>query len=163
MLIKKKNCAFKDKSYSNLKNQDKKDRSTLDSYANINKSQTFHYVYGLDPLTLLYEGIKDKQKIRQSDFDKIKLYLKKTGKKININLKSMDIINQAKRITDRLDIERKTKKVFQEHLTYEQHQKLDKIKEVNKKLYKLDVDYMNHIFDYKSKNSDSIQLYKNIN
>lgn len=154
---------IKSKSYLNLINEDKKERNAIDSYFTINKSQSYNYLYGLDPLTQLYEGIKDKQKIRQSDFDKIKIYLKKTHKIVNKNLKSMDIIRQAKRITDRMDIERKTKKVFQEHLTYEQQQKLDNVKEVNKKLYKLDVDYMNYIFDYKSKNSDSILLYNNNN
>ena len=71
----------------------------------------------------------------------------------------MDIIRQAKKITDRMDIERKTKKVFQPHLTYEQLKRLDDVKEINKKLNKLDVEYLNRIFDYKSKSSDSLQLY----
>ena len=69
----------------------------------------------------------------------------------------MDIIKQAKRVTNRLDIEKKTKKVFQSYLTYKQIQKLDNIKILNDKVYKLDIDYMNHIIDFKSKNSESIQ------
>ena len=137
---------------------EKKERQSISSYINF-KNQNFNYNLGKDPVVVLYEGIKDKQKIKQNDVENIKAYFKKSGKKINKNLKSMDIIRQAKRITERLDIEKKTKKVFQPHLTYEHLKRLDSVKQINKKLDKLDVEYLNHIFDYKSKSSDSLQLY----
>ena len=69
----------------------------------------------------------------------------------------MDIIKQAKNITQKLDIEKKTKRIFQPYLSYKQIQKLDNITKLNNKVYALDINYMNHIFDFKSKNSESIQ------
>ena len=110
-------------------------------------------------LSWLYESIKEKNKIKEVDINKIKIYLKQNGKLYNNNMKFMDIIQRAKKITDRLDVEKKTKKVFQPFLSHEQIKKLDNIKNVNENLNKLDVDYMSHIFDYKSKSSDIIQLY----
>ena len=142
----------------NINNSDKKEKNSI-STVNINIRKSINYDIGKAPVAIIYEGIKDKQKINNKDVSKINNYLKKCGKKLTKNLKCMDIIRQAKIITDRLDIEKKTKKVFQAHLSYEQLQRLESVKEVNKKLYKLDIDYMNHIFDYKSKSSDSIQLY----
>ena len=137
----------------------KNDKAILKNFVSLKRNQSFNYNLGKDPVVILYEDIKDKQKIKQKDVDNIKLYLNKSGKNFRKNLKSMDIIRQAKKITDRMDIERKTKKVFQPHLTYEQLKRLDDVKEINKKLNKLDVDYLNRIFDYKSKSSDSLQLY----
>ena len=137
----------------------KNDRAILKNFVSLRRNQSFNYNLGKDPVVILYEDIKDKQKIKQKDVDNIKLYLNKSGKNFRKNLKSMDIIRQAKKITDRMDIERKTKKVFQPHLTYEQLKRLDDVKEINKKLNKLDVEYLNRIFDYKSKSSDSLQLY----
>ena len=137
----------------------KNDRAILKNFVSLKRNQSFNYNLGKDPVVILYEDIKDKQKIKQKDVDNIKLYLNKSGKNFRKNLKSMDIIRQAKKITDRMDIERKTKKVFQPHLTYEQLKRLDDVKEINKKLNKLDVEYLNRIFDYKSKSSDSLQLY----
>ena len=137
----------------------KNDKAILKNFVSLKRNQSFNYNLGKDPVVILYEDIKDKQKIKQKDIDNIKLYLNKSGKNFRKNLKSMDIIRQAKKITDRMDIERKTKKVFQPHLTYEQLKRLDDVKEINKKLNKLDVEYLNRIFDYKSKSSDSLQLY----
>ena len=85
--------------------------------------------------------------------------MKANGKTINNNLRPMDIIHKFKIITNRFDVEKKTKKVFHPNLTYEQLKKLKNIRGVNKALNKLDVDYMNHLFDYKSKSGDDIQLF----
>ena len=142
-------------------NKDINERASGSSFLKFKKIQSFNYDLGKDPVIMLYENIKDKPKIKPNDVDKINNYIKKSGKKLKKNLKSMDLIIQAKRITDRLDIERKTKKVFQPHLSYEQLKRLNSVKEINKELYKLDVDYMNHIFDYKSKKSDSMQILYN--
>ena len=131
----------------------------MNSLINFNKYRHYNNDIGKEPISVIYENIKDKEKIKEADVDKINVYLNKTGKKFNNNLKSMDIIRQAKIITDRLDVEKKTKKVFQPYLSYEQILKLDDVKNVNKNLFKLDIDYMNRIFDYKSKSSDNIQLY----
>ena len=142
-------------------NKDINERASGSSFLKFKKIQSFNYDLGKDPVIMLYENIKDKPKIKPYDVDKINNYIKKSGKKLKKNLKSMDLIIQAKRITDRLDIERKTKKVFQPHLSYEQLKRLNSVKEINKELYKLDVDYMNHIFYYKSKKSDSMQILYN--
>ena len=142
-------------------NKDINERASGSSFLKFKKIQSFNYDLGKDPVIMLYENIKDKPKIKPNDVDKINNYIKKSGKKLKKNLKSMDLIIQAKRITDRLDIERKTKKVFQPHLSYEQLKRLNSVKEINKELYKLDVDYMNHIFYYKSKKSDSMQILYN--
>ncbi len=69
----------------------------------------------------------------------------------------MDIIKEAKIITDKLDIERKTKRVFHPFLNYKQIEKLDDVNKLNDKVYGLDFEYMNQIFDFKSRNSESIQ------
>ena len=76
---------------------------------------------------------------------------------IFLNFNSMDIIKQAKNVTQKLDIEKKTKRIFQPYLSYKQIQKLDNITKLNNKVYALDINYMNHIFDFKSKNSESNQ------
>ena len=141
------------------KTSNKKDNNSMNSLINFNKYRHYNNDIGKEPISVIYENIKDKEKIKEADVDKINVYLNKTGKKFNNNLKSMDIIRQAKIITDRLDVEKKTKKVFQPYLSYEQILKLDDVKNVNKNLFKLDIDYMNRIFDYKSKSSDNIQLY----
>ena len=44
----------------------------------------------------------------------------------------MDIIKNAKIITDKMDIEQRTKRVFQSHLSYEQTKKLESIRDINR-------------------------------
>ena len=141
----------------NKKSSDRSDKNSVNG--NVNKYQNLNDNLDKDSLSWLYESIKEKHKIKEADINNIKIYLKQNGKLFNNNMKSMDIIRRAKKITDRLDVEKKTKKVFQPFLSHEQIKKLDNIKNVNKILNKLDVDFMNHIFDYKSKSSDIIQLY----
>ena len=158
---------YKNNSDLNIKNTEKNVTNVtnvtnkINSFANYNNNQyqNLNNDYYQNPITLLYESIKDKQKIKEDEVNKINNYLKKSGKEYNNNVKSMDIIRQAKKISDRLDLEKNTKKVFQPYLSFEQVQKLDNIKKVNKNLYKLDVQYMSQLFDYKSKTSDSLQLY----
>ena len=158
---------YKNNSDLNIKNSEKNVTNVtnvtnkINSFAhyNNNQYQNSNNDYYQNPITLLYESIKDKQKIKEDEVNKINNYLKKSGKEYNNNVKSMDIIRQAKRISDRLDLEKNAKKVFQPYLSFEQVQKLDNIKKVNKNLYKLDVQYMSQLFDYKSKTSDSLQLY----
>ena len=108
---------------------------------------------------MLYDNIKKKQQIKKADIERIKKYFKLKGKNFNLNFNSIDIIKKAKFITNQMDIERKTKRVFQPYLTYKQIQKLDDVTQINNKVHKLHIDYMNHIFDFKSKNSESIQAY----
>ena len=137
----------------------KKDNNSMNSLINFNNYSHYNSNLGKEPISVIYENIKNKEKIKEADVQKINAYLNKNGKKFNNNLKSMDIIRQAKIVTYRLDVEKKTKKVFQPYLSYKQILKLDNVKNVNKNLFKLDIDYMNRIFDYKSKSSDNIQLY----
>ena len=117
----------------------------------------FNYDKYKDPLILLYDNIKNKPQIKKKDIDDIRKHLTSKGKTINLNFHSIDFFKQVKRITDHIDIERKTKRVFHPFLTYKQIQKLDEVTKINSKVYGLDIDYMNHIFDFKSSNSESIQ------
>lgn len=125
----------------------------------LNIKKVFNYNRGKDPLLLLYNDIQKKNKIKKEDADKIKKYLKLKGKNTNLNFNPMDIIKETKLITNKLDIERKTKRVFQPYLSYKQLQKLDDVTKLNEKVHKLDIDYIKHIFDFKSRNSESIQAY----
>jgi hypothetical protein len=145
------------KNSSDLNIENKNDKNGV-NYIQF-KNVQFNYDIGKDPLGIIYEGIKNKQKIKDKDIDKINSYMKKNGKTINYNLRPMDIIHKFKIITNRFDVENKTKKVFHSNLTYEQLKKLQNIRGVNKALNKLDIDYMNHIFDYRSKSGDDIQLF----
>ena len=145
------------KNNSDLNTENKDDKNGV-NYIQF-KNVQFNYDIGKDPLGIIYEGIKNKQKIKEKDIDKINSYMKTNGKTININLRPMDIIHKFKIITNRFDVENKTKKVFHSNLTYEQLKKLQNIRGVNKALNKLDIDYMNHIFDYRSKSGDDIQLF----
>lgn len=143
------------KNNSDLNLENKSDKN---DYIKI-KNVQFNYDIGKDPLGIIYEGIKNKQKIKGKDISAINSYMKTNGKTINNNLRPMDIIHKFKIITNRFDVENKTKKVFHPNLTYEQLKKLKNVNNVNKRLNKLDIDYMNHIFDYKSKSGDDIQLF----
>lgn len=62
----------------------------------------------------------------------------------------MDMIKKAKNIIDGIDIEQRTKKVFQTHLSHEQLKKLDIIKEINKRVRGLDIQFVKDIINYKS-------------
>ena len=125
----------------------------------LNMKKTFNYDMFKDPLNFLYDNIKNKQQIKKKDVDNIKKYFKSKGKNLNLNFNSIDIIKKANIITNQMDIERKTKRVFHPHLTYKHIQKLDDVTQINKKVHKLHIDYMNQLFDFKSKNSESIQAY----
>ena len=106
-------------------------------------------------LDLLYDDTKNAKKIKDKSNEEIKNYFIKKGK-INESMNSLknvyglDIINQAKLITDKMDIEQKTKKVFQAHLTYEQIKHLESIRDINKKLKAMDIQFVNQIIKYKS-------------
>ena len=123
----------------------------------LNLKKPFDYNKYKDPLIVLYEDIKKKQQIKKTDVDNIKKYLNSKGKNINLDFNSMDIIKQAKRVTNKIDIEKQTRRVFQSYLNYKQIQKLDNLTKLNDKVYNLEFNYMNHIVDFKSKNSESIQ------
>lgn len=140
-------------SYFNIKNKNRNGNGLF------NMKKSFNYDKFKDPLILLYDNIKKKQQIKKTDIERIKKYFKLKGKNFNLNFNSIDIIKKAKFITNQMDIERKTKRVFQPYLTYKQIQKLDDVTQINNKVHKLHIDYMNHIFDFKSKNSESIQAY----
>ena len=156
-ISKKYNLAQNKKSLENLGITNSLNINVQKSQSLFNIKKPFDYNKYKDPLIVLYEDIKKKQQMKKTDIDNIKQYLKSKGKTINLDFNSMDIIKQAKRVTNRLDIEKKTKRVFQSYLTYKQIQKLDNLTKLNDKVYKLDIDYMNHIVDFKSKNSESIQ------
>ena len=63
----------------------------------------------------------------------------------------MDIISRLKNTISNYDIEQKTKKITQSNLTFEQKEKLQEIKDINKIMDNLDVHYMTHYFDFKSR------------
>ena len=140
-------------SYFNIKNKNRNGNGLF------NMKKSFNYDKFKDPLILLYDNIKKKQQIKKTDIERIKKYFKLKGKNFNLNFNSIDIIKKAKFITNQMDIERKTKRVFQPYLTYKQIQKLDDVTQINNKVHKLHIDYMNQLFDFKSKNSESIQAY----
>ena len=122
-----------------------------------NMKKSFNYDIYKEPLLLLYDNIKKQPQIRKVDIDDIKKYFKLKKKNFNFNYNSMNIIEQAKKVTQKLDIEKTTKRVFQPYLSYKQIQKLDDVTKINNKVYSLDINYMNQIFDFKSKNCESIQ------
>ena len=106
-------------------------------------------------LMQVYDNIKNRKKINEKDREDMKNYFVKKGRmdeSMN-SLKSiyiMDIIKNAKIITDKMDIEQRTKKVFQSHLSYEQTKKLESIRDVNRQLKGLDINYVKNIIKYKS-------------
>ena len=122
-----------------------------------NTKKRFNYDKHKEPLLLLYDNIRKQPQIRKVDIDDIKKYFKLKKKNFNFNYNSMNIIEQAKKVTQKLDIEKTTKRVFQPYLSYKQIQKLDDVTKINNKVYSLDINYMNQIFDFRSKNCESIQ------
>ena len=108
-------------------------------------------------LMTLYEDTKSRNRknMKQTVNDDLKTYFVKKGvidESMN-SLKSvyiMDIIKKAKIIIDKIDIEQRTKKVFQTYLTFEQIKNLENIKNINKKVKALDVEFLNQIIKYKS-------------
>ena len=106
-------------------------------------------------LSVLYNEIKKQKKIKDSNKKNVKNYFVKKKKIENqLNLSNsvyiMDMIKKAKNIIDGIDIEQRTKKVFQTHLSHEQLKKLDSIKEINKRVRGLDIQFVKDIINYKS-------------
>ena len=99
----------------------------------------------------LYENLKIKKIITMNDLNDIKTYFNERGKNIRNSLKLMDIISRLKNTISNYDIEQKTKKITQSNLTFEQKEKLQEIKDINKIMDNLDVHYMTHYFDFKSR------------
>ena len=106
-------------------------------------------------LMSVYDNIKSRKKLNEKDKEDMKNYFVKKGRmdeSMN-SLKSiyvMDIIKNAKIITDKMDIEQRTKRVFQSHLSYEQTKKLESIRDINRQLKRLDINYIKDIIKYKS-------------
>ena len=140
-------------------NEPKKD-SNINSIKEKGKTEltknSCNYNKYLDRLICLYDDIKNKNNINREDDKNINKYFTSKGKNTNINFNSvniMEIIKRSKNITNELDIEQKTKKVFHPYLSFDHIQKLDNVKNINKKMLELEVNYMEKIFKYKSKNS----------
>lgn len=114
-------------------------------------------------LISLYDDIKKRKKYKEQYNEDIKHYFVKRGK-IDESLNSlksinaMDIIQQTKNIIDNMDIEQRTKKVFQAYITIEQLKKLDSVKDINKKVKDLDIEFIKQIIKYKSNKNDDERI-----
>ena len=137
---KKKTSMASSNSLTFINNRNSNDFSSNDKSKSIPKIE----------LTNLYETIKSKHKINYFELNDINSYFSQKGKKIRSNLKMMEIITQVKKTINNYDIEHKTKKVFQSNLNAKQNERLNQVREINKKIENLDFYYMNNIFDYKS-------------
>ena len=107
-------------------------------------------------LLSLYDNIKNKKALKGKD-NGVKNVLDKRAQsekamKSLKNVHIMDIIKKAKIISERMDIEQKTKKVFQAYLSYEQIKKLEGIRDINRRVKALDVSFVDQIINFKSKN-----------
>ena len=141
---------------SNRSNSEEKSEKN-DKKGILNLKRSFNYNKGKDSLTLLYDDIQKKYQIKKEDVDNIKNYFTSKGKNFDLNFTPMHFIRKVKKISDNIDIEKRTKKVFHPYLSYKQVQKLDDVTKINNKVYKLDYNYLTHLFDFKSRNSESIQ------
>jgi hypothetical protein len=101
-----------------------------------NLKQSFNYDKGKDSLSLLYDDIQKKYKIKKEDADNIKNYFTSKGKNFDLNFTPMHFIRKVKIISDNIDIEKRTKKVFHTYLSYKQIKKLDDVTQINNKVYK---------------------------
>ena len=156
MIPKKVNFIQKNKTSDEiLKDFSKQSHDSLNSLMNMKKGLNKNK----SQLDLLYDDTKNTKKIKEKSNEDIKKYFIKKGK-INESMSSLknvyglDIINQAKLITDKMDIEQRTKKVFQSHLTYEQIKHLESIRDINKKLKAMDIQFVNQIIKYKSNKNE---------
>ena len=107
----------------------------------------------------LYEDIRKRKKIQETNDDDLKKYFVKRGRldesmDLLKKVYTMDIISKTKFISDKIDIEQKTKKVFQTFLSYEQEKKLEGVKEINRKIKGLDNEYINRIIKYKTNKNE---------
>ena len=110
-------------------------------------------------LYLLYEDIRKRKKIQETNDEDLKKYFVKKGRldesmDLLKKVYTMDIISKTKIISDKIDIEQKTKKVFQTFLSYEQEKKLEGVKEINRKVKGLDNEYINRIIKYKTNKNE---------
>lgn len=99
----------------------------------------------------LYENLRSKIKVNMNDVKEIKSYFNDKGKTIRDNWKLMDIISKMKNTINNYDIEQKTKKISQSNLNWEQKERLQDVKDINKLMDNLDIYYMTHYFDFKSR------------
>ena len=107
----------------------------------------------------LYEDIRKRKKIQETNNEDLKKYFVKRGRldesmDLLKKVYTMDIISKTKIISDKIDIEQKTKKVFQTFLSYEQEKKLEGVKEINRKVKGLDKEYINRIIKYKTNKNE---------
>ena len=107
-------------------------------------------------LMTLYDNIKTKKAakgkaINMSNILGSKSQSDKAMKSLE-TIHIMDIIKKAKIITDKMDIEQKTKKVFQAYLPYEKIKKLEGIRDINRRVKALDISFVNQIINFKAKN-----------
>jgi hypothetical protein len=103
----------------------------------------------------LYEDIRKRKKIQETNDEDLKKYFVKKGRldesmDLLKKVYTMDLISKTTIISDKIDIEQKTKKVFQTFLSYEQEKKLEGVKDINRKVKGLDRDYINRIIKYKT-------------
>ena len=142
----------------NRKTSEEKNENTQKDQ--LNEMKEFTFKKKEEPCLIeIYDDIKNKNKIKKKDIDNIKKYFSFNGKKINPEINPLYIIKAANEITNRLDIEKTTKRVFQPYLSYKQIQKLENIEKINDKMFNLRYDYMSRIFDFKARNSESIHNY----
>ena len=99
----------------------------------------------------LYENLKSKIKVNMNDVKEIKSYFNDKGKTIRDNWRLMDIISKMKNTINNYDLEQKTKKISQSNLNWEQKERLQDVKDINKLMDNLDIYYMTHYFDFKSR------------
>ena len=132
----------------NKKEKSKKNNNDLKNMKKLlNKSKS--------QLSVLYEISKNRSNFDYNGNDELKDYFVKRGKvdeSLNSLKKvhSMDIIKKAQLITDKIDIEQRTKKIFQSYLTFEKIKKLEGIRSINNDVRHLDKNFINNIIKYQS-------------
>ena len=109
-----------------------------------------------DKLRKLFDKTKIKIKMDPKEMNKVKKYFNGIGKKINLNLTTLDLIKKIKNVTDKLDIEKNCKKVLKQNISSNLSENLKNVKNINKKVNMLDVNYMKDVFFFEAKNDNTI-------
>ena len=140
---------------STIFNKNNLQRKASKNYSRNNKSMIANKKAREYQLTNLYNKTKNKKKISSEEMQSIIDYFKNVGMEVNKReIKPIDLINRAKFMVNRLDIDKNTSKVLQQNISHKLPNNLKIVKDMNQKINELDCEFVKNVIFFKAKNEN---------
>ena len=157
--INKNNFVLNDKNeikFVKIFNKDENQKKITKNYSR-NKSMILSNKMKERQLTNLYNKIKNRKKISTEEEMNIVDYFRNVGKEINNReVKPIDLIIRSKLVVNRLDINKNTAKVLQQNISRKLVDNLKVVKNINKKVNSLDIDFLKNVIFFKAKDENDV-------